>query len=112
MGAAPAWTRTSALLLIGPFVDGFPNPKRGFHVGGTLGLAGVSFSKLGAADERREANGFGGAVWIGHDFWVADEWSIGPSLRFLTTITQDKTKDTDLTVTSRALTLMVTALYH
>ncbi|MCA9599378.1 MAG: hypothetical protein KC776_38990 [Myxococcales bacterium] len=98
--------------LIGPFVDGFPDPKRGFHVGGTLGIVGVQFSKLDATDEKRESNGFGGAVWVGNDFWVGDEWSIGPSLRFMTTVTTDSSKDTDLTVTTRALTLSMTVLYH
>ena len=33
-------------------------------------------------------------------------------LLFMTTVTTDSSKDTDLTVTTRALTLSMTVLYH
>ena len=100
--------------ILGVFIDGFPNPKRGFHLGGALGLAAVNYSELESTNtsDSQETTGFGGAIWIGHDFWVADEWSIGPLLRFNSTVTAKSDDKVDLTTTTRALTLMLSGLYH
>src|SRR5690606_1367027 len=34
-------TRNVGLLLVGPFVDGFPKANAGWHLGGMLGLGGL-----------------------------------------------------------------------
>src|SRR6187402_2436172 len=67
--------------LIGPFIDGFPDPTRGWHLGGMIGLAGQSFQNVNrTGDNSRTAAGIGGAAWFGYDFWVGEEFSIGPQL--------------------------------
>lgn len=111
-GRATGLDPNVGIALIGVFVDAFPDAKRGFHAGGALGLAGVNFSELDTTSESRESQGFGGALWLGHDFWVADEWSIGPMLRFTTTFTSDRKDGRDYSVTTRGLTLLLTGLYH
>src|SRR5690606_9717137 len=67
-------------LIIGPFADGYPNRRDGWHFGGRIGLASVSFDGPGGGDGS-DALGIGGAGWVGYDFWVAPEWSIGAALR-------------------------------
>jgi hypothetical protein len=103
------------LFLMGVFVDGFPDPTGGWHLGGMLGLAGSS-----ASDERVDdfrGGGFGLAAWVGHDFWVADEWSMGPTLRFNGAIARDPSEEDapDPFVLSGAHfegVLAFTVLYH
>ncbi len=93
-------------LIVGPFVDGHPDPQRGWHFGGTVGLAHAAIG-FGSRDDT--ALGIGGGAWLGHDAWVAREWSMGGMLRF------DALRawgDDDLAVTSFLLSLQLTALMH
>jgi hypothetical protein len=77
--------------VVGAFVDGFPNPTGGFHLGGALGLAGL---RLGVADEGPvddfDGGGLGLAAWVGYDAWISSEWSLGGMLQFVGVITRDK----------------------
>lgn len=98
--------------LLGAFIDGFPDPKGGFHVGGALGFSSLAADELGADGGTLETAGFGGAVFAGYDFWVGDEWSIGPLVRFMATVNRDRGDETDVTAVSRSFTLSFTALYH
>ena len=66
--------------IVGPFIDIFPNPRRGFHFGGAIGPAATA-SFDDRSEERAVAVGFGGSVWAGYDFWVSDQWSLGAVLR-------------------------------
>src|SRR4051812_48623912 len=65
-------------LVVGPFVDGFPNSSGPLHLGGAVGL-GVGTVNL--QGERSTPIGLGGAFWAGWDVWVAPEWSMGGRLR-------------------------------
>ncbi len=96
--------------IIGVFIDGFPDPKGGFHIGGALGLANIQTDP--SAGDVRNDTGFGGAAWIGYDAWVGDEWSVGGLVRFATAVGRSKEGDQDLDSRSSALTLLFTALYH
>ncbi len=97
------------LLMVGPFIDGFPNPTGGWHVGGSIGLARARFSDL-------KGWGLGGAAWAGYDAWVGDEWSVGGLARLMLVRTSAEAEesgvssDTDATATS--FTLGFTALFH
>ncbi len=65
--------------VVGPFVDWFIDPTAGAHVGllGGIGLIGVQ-------DEKGDsAQGFGAALFGGYDFWVGDQWSLGPEARIV-----------------------------
>jgi len=98
--------------LLGAFIDGFPDPTGGFHVGGALGFSSVTAEELGESGDTLEMAGLGGAVWLGYDFWVGSEWSVGPLLRVMATADQDRGDDTDVTAVTRSITLSFTALYH
>jgi hypothetical protein len=69
---------------IGPFIDYFPDARQGLHLGGMLGLAGLGIDGPGFANDQQRAAG-GGALglWIGNDWWVSREWSLGINLRYL-----------------------------
>jgi hypothetical protein len=67
--------------MLGPTVDVFPDPARGFHVGGGIGLAtstaGVEdpvFSTIGGL-------GAGLTLALGYDVWTGDDWSVGLAAR-------------------------------
>ncbi len=98
--------------LLGPFLEGYPDDRGGLYGGGALGLARVQYSEHGPDRQQTDTAGFGLAIWIGYDIWVGDEWSIGPALRFMSTITSNNSADEDLTTTTRGLTLSFSGTYH
>jgi hypothetical protein len=100
--------RSLSLLVVGPFVDGFPDANRGWHLGGMLGLASANIEDT-SADGLSQTLGVGGAFWLGHDFWVADEWSMGPMFRLTGTLTQG---DDDAKASSLSAMFLFTALHH
>jgi hypothetical protein len=107
---------TSGLALLGVFVDGFPMPNRGLHLGGMLGFSGARTSRPSDADELR-GRGFGMSAWAGGDFWIADEWSMGGLLRLSGALTNDGSNDDGpapyrLESSSYALALLFSVLYH
>lgn len=101
--------RDLSVVLLGPFIDGFPIATKGWHFGGMLGLAAVNVEDS-SRDGVSETVGLGGAAWFGHDFWVADEWSVGPMLRLNGTLTQNE--DDDTSASSFSALLLFTALHH
>jgi hypothetical protein len=99
--------------LVGPFVDGFPNPKGGWHLGGMIGLATIRTEDFPENGKARTDSGVGGAVFGGYDAWVGDEFAVGGLLRFSAAVGRSEADDgRKLDSTSTALTLMFTALYH
>ncbi len=112
-GSSPSGSST--LALIGPFVDGFPVANKGLHFGGLLGLASARTTRQDGTDEFDGA-GVGLAVWLGHDFWVADEWSLGALLRFSAGLTGQTDGEGDdevvLQNTTYGFTLEFSTLYH
>lgn len=108
-GASGSESGDLTSFLVGAFADGFPDPKKGWHVGGLIGLASVSFDTPGGNDGS-DALGFGGAAWVGYDAWVAPEWSIGGALRLDALRATDS--DDDLTISAVGVRLAVSVLYH
>jgi hypothetical protein len=107
---------SAGLGLLGAFVDGFPMANRGLHLGGMLGFAGSRTNRSSNVDELR-ARGFGMSAWIGHGWWVADEWSMGGMLRFSGALTADSSHDKGptpykLESSTYELALLFTVLYH
>jgi hypothetical protein len=96
-------------LLIGPFADGYPHPGGGWHFGGLLGLASVSFDGPGGGNGS-DALGVGGAGWAGYDVWVGPEWSIGAALRI--DALRATNSDDDVTISKVGGTLSVSVLYN
>jgi hypothetical protein len=102
--------RGVGVALIGPFVDGFFDPKRGLHLGGMVGLASIDVEDDTSRDDLRRTGGAGGAAWIGYDFWVASQWSTGVQFRVAGALTREKDGDVDASAVTT--TLMFTTLYH
>jgi hypothetical protein len=93
--------------IIGPFVDGYPIAKDGWHFGGLAGLAIASFDPGPTADNST-AYGFGGSFWAGHDVWVAPEWSVGGLIK----VSALSATDDDINATKLAISLMFTAVLN
>lgn len=98
--------------LLGPFVDGFFDPKGGFHLGAAVGFAALAVEDLSGEDETDTLTGFGGAAWAGYDAWVADEWAIGGLVRAGGAITKKSDDAGDITASTFSLGLMLTVLHH
>jgi hypothetical protein len=97
--------------LIGPFIDGFPDVNKGWHLGGAIGLGLQSFQNEGA-NERQRATGIGGAFWFGYDFWVAGEWAIGPQVRVLGVRTNDSKSGEDVSAFTRSLSFGLSSVFN
>ena len=100
-------------MLIGPFIDAFPAPTKGWHLGGLIGLAGQSFQNVNAtSDGRQRAAGIGGAAWFGYDFWVASEWAAGPQFRAMGAYTSDTKSGEDVTSFASSFDLGVSIVFN
>lgn len=97
--------------LLGYFVDVFPDPARGLHFGGALGLASGS-AKIKDSDREFRGGGLGLQAWGGYDFWVSSQWSLGGMLRFLGSVTREESAGVEYEASLGAATLSFTALYH
>lgn len=106
-----------ATVLVGPFVDWFPNARGGAHFGFMLGAGafGMDYEVSAASVERsgRVTVGGGGSVWGGNDFWIIDQWSLGGALR-LTGMTPRKVAgfNDDHTDSVGSFELVFTGLYY
>jgi hypothetical protein len=96
-------------LIIGPFADGYPEPKGGWHMGGLAGLAWVGFDAP-VSEDRSSAVGFGGAFWTGYDAWVGPDWSVGGLVRL--DALRAMSSDDDTTVSEIGLSLMFSVSYN
>ncbi|HYP97160.1 MAG TPA: hypothetical protein VER96_00715 [Polyangiaceae bacterium] len=102
--------------LIGPFIDAFPDATKGWHLGGLIGFAGMSFQNLNAGacceGSRERAIGFGGAAWFGYDFWVAPEWAAGPQFRAMGMSTSGTHSGSDISAFASSFDLGVSVVFN
>jgi hypothetical protein len=99
--------------LIGPFIDGFPDATKGWHLGGMIGLAGQSFQNVNDSNGKtKTAGGLGGAAWFGYDFWVGSEWALGPQLRFMGMRTSESKDGDDVSAWARSFTIGISAVFN
>jgi len=81
------------LALIGPFLDWYPNPQKGFHLQVALGFAaltGVSVDTNVDREDVYHAEGGGIMLGAGYEWWIGDEWSLGVEARLLGTLLTGK----------------------
>ena len=98
-----------ANILIGPFIDGFPDVAGGWHFGAMVGFVSQPLAHPAFSN----GIGFGGSGWVGHDVWVAPDWSVGGLLRFVAAQTYHSGRfDDRLSAGHFNVSLLVTALYH
>ena len=108
-GAETGGEANTSHAIIGVFVDGFPQPNGGLHLGGALGFAGDAIE---VGDETTSLGGFGGAAWVGYGCWVAGDWSLGGMLQFTGTLTRKEEDGLTRQASSFGTSLLFTALYH
>jgi hypothetical protein len=103
--------------LLGATLKWFPRPHGGFHLGGTLGLAGA-WAKSPPPHFAEYLGGAGGAIALdgGYLWWISDQWSLGVAARL--TAARLHGEVTQLNVTGSeddsvgAFMLALSAAYH
>jgi len=93
------------------FVDVFPDPERGLHFGGALGLASAQ-TEVKNGGRKFEGAGLGAQAWGGYDFWVSPQWSLGGMLRFAGSVTRQDDAGVAYEASLGVVMLSFTALYH
>jgi hypothetical protein len=112
-GGSVAGVSGVGIVLIAPFIDWYPNDKKGWHVGGALGFGGVGVDRGDAST--LQSLSLGGRASGGYDFWVGSQWSIGVigALQFATRGTlKDGSTDTNVQVGGAGFTVGVDFTYH
>jgi hypothetical protein len=102
---------SGGLLLVGPFVDGFPMSNGGLHLGALVGLAAGTGRRQDSDDDFSGA-GVGAAAWFGQGFWVGSEVSLGFLLKLDAAYMRDGSGSVDLSDTVYGGSLMFSVLYH
>jgi hypothetical protein len=64
-------------LELGAFLDWYPNPEKGWHVGGSLGLGGMAL--IDDAGTRSVSGAVAGSIFGGYQWWLGPAWSLGIS---------------------------------
>ncbi len=103
---------SSTMGLLGFFVDGFPDPERGFHFGGSLGLASDRTTVKNSDRDQFNGGGVGLGAWLGYDMWVSPQWSLGGMLRFMGSLTRENRENVNYQTSLGGASLSFTALYH
>jgi hypothetical protein len=108
----------SQLALFALHADFYPDPEQGLHFQAGLGLAayiaGMGFPVGQGQDARAHTStGFGLMLGAGHEWWVAEQWSMGLLARMLYAWTGGVDPESlGWNHKTFAPTLMVTATYH
>ncbi|MGC4069605.1 MAG: hypothetical protein QM784_34100 [Polyangiaceae bacterium] len=70
---------TFGLSTIGVLLDVFPSPNRGWHGGGSVGIAMNNVQNL-ADGSTYYSSGLGGMLFLGYDWHLVRDWALGVSL--------------------------------
>jgi hypothetical protein len=72
---APGNATASVGQILGVFVDWFPAPTDGWHVGSQLGLGVTTVTD--SSLKETSALAFAGSIFGGYDWWIGPQWSLG-----------------------------------
>jgi hypothetical protein len=99
---------------LGPFVDYYFDPNQGFHAQAALLLSFLVIDEKDGGSEGASGGGFGAMLGAGYEFWIGDQWSVGPLFRFTYGRVTVKGNDTDVeqNVTLMAPALLAAFTYH
>lgn len=92
------------IVVLGPFVDWYPDPQGGFHAGAMVGLGGIGLEE--------SESGLGGALSVGYDIFFANQWSFGITARAVAVKTSAKIDDDKLDDTASSFELLGSVLLH
>lgn len=99
------------LTTFGLFAAVYPDPTSGFNIHGLLGYGVVSASN-GNDTSTNNPSGLSLMGGVGYDFWVSDQWSLGPDLRLAYAKTTYSAGGADDKISIFIPTLSFTATYH
>jgi hypothetical protein len=106
-------------VLVGVFLDAYPDPGRGFHFGGLVAGAAsdVTTENKGELPATKSAVAeLSLAVFAGLDVWIARQWSFGALLRLGGSFGREESEldGRDLTTQSATYTgqVLINVLYH
>jgi hypothetical protein len=90
----------------------YPDPQTGFNLEASLGVGRLEITVDGDTQDLPEITGVVLTAGAGYDFWVGDEWSIGPS--FLLTYGALTGEDSAITLREKFVspTLQFSATFH
>lgn len=99
---------------IGPFVDYYFDPEKGFHVQAALGVGAVTYRRY-FDDDSLDLGGLGALLGVGYEWWIGDQWSMGGLVRVLWIGANGKDPvDTQIDYSGSAIApgILFTATYH
>ena len=96
------------VVVLGPMFDWFFDPRGGAHVGAMIGSGGIGLSDGNGETSR----GLGTSLWGGYDFWVGQQWSMGPELRFVHVSGKRDVLGEKFEDKATSVEVLFTALYH
>ena len=105
------------VVTFGPMVDFYPDPSGGLHFELGFGLGATSGVTPKAFDEPGGASGYGLALGVGHEWWIAKQWGMGVLLRLQHVEAKDNVvtllgPEFDAKHSANALGLMFTATHN
>jgi outer membrane autotransporter protein len=65
------------------FANYYFDPQQGLHIQGLVGFAFLDSVSSEGQSGGNDPTGIGLGLGVGYDFWISDEWSIGPFGRIL-----------------------------
>jgi hypothetical protein len=68
---------------IGVFANYYFDPQAGFHLQALLGFAAIDAVNSEGQSSSNDPSGFMFGFGAGYDFWIGDEWSVGPFARII-----------------------------
>jgi hypothetical protein len=68
---------STALSIVGPFIDIYPMPTSGFHIQAAPGFALATASEGTWIDDDFVGIGFGMMAGVGYEAWIGEQWSLG-----------------------------------
>jgi hypothetical protein len=71
----PRGYATASVLDLDLLIDWYPNARRGWHVGGMLGIGALSVTDAYIPDSTGLA--FNAGLFGGYDWWIGPQWSLG-----------------------------------
>ncbi len=100
------------LATFGLFTAIYPIPTRGFNLHALLGYSQVSVSIGGNTIDRGNPSGPSFMGGVGYDFWISDNWSIGPDFRIAYCKAKYDSNGTSDEISMLIPTLSFTATYN
>lgn len=97
---------------IGLFTAIYPDPSSGFNFHALVGYGVISYNYGDNTTSTNNPSGLSLMGGVGYDFWVSDQWSIGPDLRVAYAKTSYSVGGDEVKISMLVPTLSFTATYH